>query len=188
MSGLGCVSVPPKFWCPLPQALYSDSVPGTVLFYLQCTIYTVVCDQIGNKSSSFVVLNVSILRKYRGKPSLRSASFLAIYRTLIIAFLLKSYCSKSALLKSGASPASRDRGGKIKIRGKGFRRFPKAFSGRNYKFSDQKQMISKKKKSSPKSEGFFWPKSQIIRLKAGDLQKKGPRRNPKAFSGRNHKF
>ena len=39
---------------------------------------------------------------------------------------------------------------------------------------------------SPKCEGFFWPKSQIFRPKAGDLQnkiKKGLRRNPKAFSG-----
>ena len=28
-------------------------------------------------------------------------------------------------------------------------------------FSGQKQVISKKKRSSPKSEGFFWPKSKI---------------------------
>ena len=69
-SGLGCVSFPPpKFLCPLPQTHYSGSVPDTVLFYSQCTIYTVVCDQIANKSSSFVLLNASILR------SLRSASF-----------------------------------------------------------------------------------------------------------------
>ena len=75
-SGLGCVSVPPPSFCaPLPQTHYSGSVPGTVLFYSQHTIYTVVCDQIANKSSSFVVLNASILRKYRGKPSLRSARF-----------------------------------------------------------------------------------------------------------------
>ena len=69
---------------------------------------------------------------------------------------------------TGASPASRDRGGKIKIKGakvfaeffwpksqliskkiiiiKGFRRDPKAFSDRNRKFSDQKQVISKKNK------------------------------------------
>ena len=40
--------------------------------------------------------------------------------------------------------------------GKGFRRNPKAFSGRNHKFSAQKQVISQKK------EGFFWPKSQIL--------------------------
>ena len=74
-SGLGCVSVtPPEFLCP-PQTHYSGSVPGTVLFYSQRTIYTVVCDQIASKSSSFVLLNASILRKYRGKPSLRSASF-----------------------------------------------------------------------------------------------------------------
>ena len=37
---------------------------------------------------------------------------------------------------------------------KGFRR--------NHKFSDQMQVISKKKRSSLKSEGFFWPKSQIL--------------------------
>ena len=88
------------------------------------------------------------------------------------------------VIVTGASPASRDRGGKIKIRGqrfspkcdrrlflaeitnfptkcrrspkkkrnkKGLRRNPKAFSGRNHK-----------KRSSPKSEGFLWPKSQIL--------------------------
>ena len=72
--------------------------------------------------------------------------------------------------KTGASPALRDRGGKIKIRGA--KVFAPNFSGRNHKFSDQKQVISKKKMSSPKSEGFFWPKSQIFRPKPGDLQKK----------------
>ena len=73
---------------------------------------------------------------------------------------------------SGAAPASRDQGSKNKIRGaKVLRRYAKAFSGRNHKFSDQKQVISKKKRSSPKSEGFFWQKSQIFRPKAGDLQK-----------------
>ena len=41
---------------------------------------------------------------------------------------------------------------------KGLRRNPKVFSGRNNKFSDQKQ----EKRSSPKFEGFFWPKSQIL--------------------------
>ena len=41
----------------------------------------------------------------------------------------------------------------------GEQRFSPIFSGRNHKFSDQKQVISKKK---------------------------GLRRNPKAFSGRNH--
>ena len=38
---------------------------------------------------------------------------------------------------------------------------------------------------------FFWPKSQIFRPKAGDLQKKEKkrlRRNPKALSSRNRKF
>ena len=75
-SDLGCVSVPPPSFCaPILQAHYSGSVPGTVLFYSQCTIYTVFCDQIANKSPSCVVLNASILRKYRGKPSLQSVSF-----------------------------------------------------------------------------------------------------------------
>ena len=40
------------------------------LLSLQCTNYTAVCDQIDNKS--FVLLNASILGKYREKPSLRS--------------------------------------------------------------------------------------------------------------------
>ena len=52
-------------------------------------------------------------------------------------------------------------GAKLKSGGKGFRRNARAFSGRNRKFSDQKQVISKKK---------------------------GLRRNPKVFSGRNRKF
>ena len=48
-----------------------------------------------------------------------------------------------------------------------------------------------KKRSLPKSKGFFWPKSQIFRPKAGDLQKKKKKgfcRTPKAFSGQNRKF
>ena len=40
-------------------------------------------------------------------------------------------------------------------------------------------LISKKKKSLPKSEAFVWPKSQIFRPKAGDLQKK-KRSSPKS--------
>ena len=43
-----------------------------LLSNLQCTKYTVICDQIGNKS--FVVPNASILEEYRKNPSLRSAS------------------------------------------------------------------------------------------------------------------
>ena len=43
-----------------------------LLSFLQCWNYTLVCDQIDNKS--FVLLNASILGKYRKKPSLRSAS------------------------------------------------------------------------------------------------------------------
>ena len=64
-SGLGCVSVPPKVFVP-PETHYSGAGPVTTLFYLQCTNYTVVCDQIANKSSLFVLLIASILRKYRG--------------------------------------------------------------------------------------------------------------------------
>ena len=43
-----------------------------LLSFLQRAKYTVVCDQIANKS--FVLLNASIMGKYREKPSLRSAS------------------------------------------------------------------------------------------------------------------
>ena len=43
-----------------------------LLSFLNCAKHTVVCDQIANKS--FVLLNASILREYREKPSLRSAS------------------------------------------------------------------------------------------------------------------
>ena len=73
--GLGCVSVLPKIFCPPPETHYSGSGPVTVLFYLQCTNCTVVCDQRAIKSSLFVLLHASILRKYHGKPSLRFASF-----------------------------------------------------------------------------------------------------------------
>ena len=59
-------------------------------------------------------------------------------------------------------------GGIIKIReAKVFAEMRRLF------LADQNQVISKKKKRSlPKSEGFFWPKSQIFRPKAGDFQKK----------------
>ena len=43
-----------------------------LLSFLQCAKYTVVCDQIANKS--FVRLNANIFGKYREKPSLRFAS------------------------------------------------------------------------------------------------------------------
>ena len=44
-----------------------------LLSNLRWTNYTVVCDQIANKS--FILLNASILRKYRKKPSSKSASY-----------------------------------------------------------------------------------------------------------------
>ena len=43
-----------------------------LLSFLQCAKYTVVCDQIANKS--FVLLNASIFGEYHEKPSLQSAS------------------------------------------------------------------------------------------------------------------
>ena len=102
-SGLSCVSVPPKVFCPAPpqkKTIHSESRHVTVLFYLRCKNCTKVCDQIANKSSLFVLLNASILRKYRRKTVFAICKFLAIYRTVIIAFSLKRCCSKSALLKS----------------------------------------------------------------------------------------
>ena len=59
-------------------------------------------------------------------------------------------------------------GAKLKSGGQ---RFSPKCEGRNHKFSDQKVFAEKKKvtrkkkekkRSSPKSEGFFWPKSQIL--------------------------
>ena len=49
---------------------------------------------------------------------------------------------------------------------KGLRRNPKAFSGRNHKFKrffrpKTGDLQKQKEKVLPKSEGFFWPKSQI---------------------------
>ena len=72
--GFGCVSVPQKVFVPPPNTLLRRQ-PVTILFYLQCPNYTVVCDQITNKSSSFLLPNASILGKYRGKPSSRCARF-----------------------------------------------------------------------------------------------------------------
>ena len=71
----GLVSfVYPKIFVPR-ETHYSGAGLITILFFLQCTNYTVVCNQIADKSSSFALRNASILGKYRGKPSLRSASF-----------------------------------------------------------------------------------------------------------------
>ena len=57
-------------------------------------------------------------------------------------------------------------GAKLKSRGQ---RISPNFSGRNHRWSPKK---NNNKGFSPRSEGFFWPKSQIFRSKAGDLQKK----------------
>ena len=85
---------------------------------------------------------------------------------------------------------------------KGLRRNPKAFSGRNRKFKRFFQPRTgdlQKKRSSPKSEGFFrnfffskffeiGNSSGFSGQKQVISKKKGLRRNPKAFSGRNQKF
>ena len=67
--------------------------PQNTLLWRRACYYTAVCDQIANKSSLFVLLNASILRKYSG------LQVLTIYQTAIIAFLLKRYWSKLGLLK-----------------------------------------------------------------------------------------
>ena len=70
----------------------------------------------------------------------------------------------------GALPALRDRGGKIIIRGsKVFAEFLAEIT--NFNVFPAKSRWSQKKRSLPKSESFFWPKSQIFRPNAGDLQK-----------------
>ena len=74
----------------------------------------------------------------------------------------------------GASPALRDRGAKLKSGGQSFFIIPELDWGE----VSVKIRWSPKKRSSPKSEGFFWsPK-----------KKKGLRRNSKAFSDWNHSF
>ena len=72
-SGPGCVNVSRKVFLPL-KTPYFSAEPVTIRFYLLCTNYSVVCDQRANESSSFVLLNASILGKYRGKQALRYAS------------------------------------------------------------------------------------------------------------------
>ena len=60
----------------------------------------------------------------------------------------------------GASPASRDRGAKLKSVGQRFS--PKCEGLAEITNFPIKSRWSPKKRSSPKSEGFFWPKSQIL--------------------------
>ena len=103
--------------------------------------------------------------------------------------LLWSLYIKAGYPSRGVASFARSGGAKV------FGDFRRLFLAEILTFlSGQKQVISKKKRFSPKSEGFFWPKSQIFRPKPGDLQKiqknktKGLRRNPKAFSDVNHKF
>ena len=76
--------------------------------------------------------------------------------------------------RTGASPTRQlcEIGGggeaKLKSGGKDFRRNAKVYSGRNHKFSDQKQVISKKKRSSPKSVFFL---AEIANFKVFSAQK-----------------
>ena len=86
------------------------------------------------------------------KPNRSQVTFPKVF--FLTGFLFKAttptFCRLLLMpvLDAGASPASRNRGSKIKIRGA---------------------------KVSPKCEGFFWPKSQIFRPEAGDLQNKKKR-------------
>ena len=73
--------------------------------------------------------------------------------------------------RAGASPASRDRGAKFKSGGQRFSLKSEGFFWPKSQIFRPKAGDLQKKRSSPKSEGFFWPKSQIFRPKAGDLQK-----------------
>ena len=91
---------PPKsFFAPL-ETRYSSSGPVAILFYLQCTNCTLVCDQIANKSYSlFCFTKCKHFEEISRKTIFAICKFLAIYRTVIIAFSIKRCCSKSALLK-----------------------------------------------------------------------------------------
>ena len=82
-------------------------------------------------------------------PKKKKSCFLAVHNTIL------EFRGVASFARSGGGGQNLNQGGK------GFCQNPKAFSGRNHKFSAQKQVISKKK-SSPKSEGIFWPKSQIL--------------------------
>ena len=86
-----CVSSPQKFLY-LPK--HTTLVPGLLLLsYLQCTNYAVICDQIANKS--FWGNTAKNFGEISQKTVLAIFKFTAICRTVIIAFSLKRYCSKS---------------------------------------------------------------------------------------------
>ena len=89
-SGLGCVNVPPKVFAPLP--------PRNTLLWLRacyCTVLLAVHElHCGLRPDSQHFEEIS------PRTVFAICKFLAIYRTVIIAFLLKRYWSKSALLKS----------------------------------------------------------------------------------------
>ena len=89
--------IPPKVFVPL-EAHCSSAGPVKTLLYLQCA---------SNTDSQQIILFcptkcqhfVEILRK----TLFAILKFIGIYRTVIITFLLKRYCSKSVLLKSALS-------------------------------------------------------------------------------------
>ena len=92
---------PPKsFLPPHPQnpLLWLRACYCTVLLAVHELYSTLVCDQIVNKSSSFT--KCLHFEEISRKTVFAIYKFLAIYRTVIIAFSLKRCCSKSALLKS----------------------------------------------------------------------------------------
>ena len=112
---------------------------------------------------------VASLTRSGGKIKIRGAKVFAKRQRLFLA--KKQVISKKKGLRRNPKAFSRRNRNfsaekqVISQKKKGLRRNLKAFSRRNRYFSAKKQVISKKKKkkqrSSPKSEGFFWPKSQI---------------------------
>ena len=90
----GSVSFPPKVFVP-PEAHYSSAGPVTTLFYLQCANNT-DCQQITLFCPIKCQHFVEILRK----TLFAIRKFIAIYRTVIITFLVKRYCSKSVFISS----------------------------------------------------------------------------------------
>ena len=92
-SGFGCVSVPPPKFFPPPPNTYC-----TVLF----AVHNLYCGLLPDSQRIIFICCTKCLHfeEISRKTVFEICTFLAIYRTLIIAFSLKRYCSKSAVLKS----------------------------------------------------------------------------------------
>ena len=84
----------------------------------------------------------------------------------MVLFFAHLHCSNA-----GPAPGQRDWGGNKFRGGTQGRRQLREIGAAKLKSGEQR--------FSPKCEDLFWPKSQIFRPKAGDLQ---------AFSGRNRKY